>query len=252
MSHTNPPCTATNPKTNRHVDLSPLRRTKEDGHNWFIKDDNSNRSFSINICAPVIENTTSVQGIDPEHIGAIYVDGDEMFSIGEPSSHIYFQGDKIVLQYKNGSLCPGNTTFRKSTTISFICDPHMHNKPLIFFIADVDTCAYFFELHTAYACLKTYEEHLINPGAVFGIMLLIAFIVYCIGGCIYRSNVTYATGWKRIPHYRIFYLIKDAMFILFSTVCSKLPTFGFLRPNYSYIEDIDEENRLIDDVFIDD
>lgn len=178
----------------------------------------------------------------------MYVEGNETFSIGEISSNIHFQGDKLVLQYRNGSLCPGNTTFRKSTTISFICDPSIQSKPLIFFVGQADKCAYFFEWHTAYACTK--KKHIFGPGTIFGIILLITSIVYCLGSCIYKNTIMYATGWKRIPHHGILFTIKDTISTLFASLCSKFGIFGFLQSDYSYIGDIDEENRLIDEVFL--
>lgn len=245
------PCTAVNPKTHEQVDLHKLIRTQKDGSNWVVQDKENNRTFNINICSSLITNTSFIQNVDNQRVGAIYINGNETFSIGEVSPNMYFQGEKLVLQYKNGSLCPGNTTFRKSTTISFTCDPHIYKEPLIFFIADVDECAYFFEWHTAYACAKIKYEHLAGLSAIFGIILFITLIVYCIGGCIYRSIVMYATGWRRIPHYGTFFYIKDIIITLFSSLCSKIPIPSFLRPEYSYIRCIDEENRLIDDIFVD-
>ncbi|CCJ29020.1 unnamed protein product [Pneumocystis jirovecii] len=215
-------------------------------YNWLIKDEENNRSYSINICAPLIFNTTEIHEIDHENVSAIYIDKNETFSIGSIPSNIHFQGEKLVLQYENGSLCPGNSAFRKSTTISFICNPHMYKKPLIFFIADINSCAYFFEWHTAYACSKTLNKHLIKPGVVFSIILSIAFTVYCIGGCIYRSTIMYARGWKRVPHYG------DIATAFFAALCSKIPASGFLKQDYNYIRHIDEENRLIDDILVDD
>ncbi|KAG5437134.1 hypothetical protein PCANB_001110 [Pneumocystis canis] len=253
MNHSHPLCTAVNSKNNQYVDLRGLKRTREDGYNWDVRDDKNNRNFSINICAPLIMNTTlSDNDIDYEHVSAMYIDEDKMFSIGEVSSNVYFQGEKLVLQYKNGSLCPGNTTFRKSTTISFICNPHIYKKPLIFFIADANACAYFFEWHTAFACSKTSKEHLIGPGTIFGIILLIAFSAYCVGGYIYRSTVMYARGWKRIPNYGFFFFIKDSIITLFTNLCSKIPMPDFFQQDYSYTRYIDEENRLIDDILVDD
>ncbi|KAG4306062.1 hypothetical protein PORY_000050, partial [Pneumocystis oryctolagi] len=174
INHTNPLCTAINPKNNQYADLRDLQRTEKDGY-WIARDEKNNRNFSINICAPLIVNTTFTDNMGSENVSAMYVEEDKVFSIGETSSKIYFQGEKLVLQYKNGSLCPGNTTFRKSTVISFICNPHMYKKPLIFFVADVNSCAYFFEWHTAYACTKTKNEHIIKHSVVFGIILSIAF-----------------------------------------------------------------------------
>ncbi|KAG5519327.1 hypothetical protein PMAC_001952 [Pneumocystis sp. 'macacae'] len=200
INHTNSLCTATNPKTNQYVDLRGLQRTDKDGYNWLVKDERNNRSYCINICAPLISNTAEIHGINHENVSAIYTDKNETFSIGSTPSNVHFQGEKLVLQYENGSLCPGNTTFRKTYLLS----------------------------------------------------LSIAFIVYCIGGCIYRSIIMYARGWKRVPHYGIFFFLKDILTAFFTTLCSKIPGLGFLKQNYNYIRHIDEENRLIDDILVDD
>ncbi|KTW31496.1 hypothetical protein T552_00138 [Pneumocystis carinii B80] len=242
-------CTAVNHKTNEHVDLQKLRKTEKNGYNWEVKDEENKIDFKINICAPIMMNDTSIEGVNLERVGAIYVEGNETFSIGEMSSNVYFQGEKVVLQYKNGSLCPGNTTFRKSSTISFICNPRIYDKPVIFFVAEADKCAYFFEWHTAYACTKA-KEHLFGPGTIFGIILLVTLIVYCIGSCIYRNTTIYATGWRQIPRHGVFFTIKDTASNLFTSLFSKLNIFKFMQSDYSYIGDIDEENRLIDEVFV--
>ncbi|QSL65409.1 hypothetical protein MERGE_002719 [Pneumocystis wakefieldiae] len=189
IDNSNFSCTAIKSKTNEHVDLQKLRRTQKDSYSWNVRDDDDNIDFNINICAPVITNVTSIDGVDLKHVGAMYVEGNETFSIGEISSNIHFQGDKLVLQYRNGSLCPGNTTFRKSTTISFICDPSIQSKPLIFFVGQADKCAYFFEWHTAYACTK--KKHIFGPGTIFGIILLITSIVYCLGSCFKEGTLEY-------------------------------------------------------------
>ncbi|KAG5440873.1 hypothetical protein PCK2_000028 [Pneumocystis canis] len=76
-------CTAMNPKTNEYVDLRGLQKTQKDGFNWNVRDDHHHRNFSINICAPLIMNTTSFNDdVDHERVGAMYTDGDQMFSIG--------------------------------------------------------------------------------------------------------------------------------------------------------------------------
>lgn len=51
-------------------------------YNWLIKDEENNRSYSINICAPLIFNTTEIHEIDHENVSAIYIDKNETFSIG--------------------------------------------------------------------------------------------------------------------------------------------------------------------------
>ncbi|OAQ61203.1 mannose-6-phosphate receptor, binding protein [Pochonia chlamydosporia 170] len=72
---------------------------------------------------------------------------------------------------------------RKSTTISFLCDrdPTSSQASISFVGVDEDECSYFFEARSIHACAQA-EPHKpgsVGPGSVFGIILVIAFLVIC-------------------------------------------------------------------------
>lgn len=86
------------------------------------------------------------------------------------------RGRKLVLQYENGSLCPNNDKYRKSTIMSLMCDREAW-KPTIAFVGQANECAYFFEMRTSAAC-ATVKAQALGPVAVFGIMY-VAFLLHC-------------------------------------------------------------------------
>lgn len=94
----------------------------------------------------------------------------------------------------------------KSTTISFICDRDQAGPATISFVGtDQYECAYFFEARSAHACTKV-EPHKpgsVGPGSVFGLIVLIAVLVYAIGGVFYNRTVTHARGWRQLPNYSL-------------------------------------------------
>lgn len=157
------------------------------------------------------------------------------------SSEVIFRGRKLVLQYTNGSPCGGSKSKReaytydkpkdtkedeekkekekedkeekkeeakhkKSTIISFHCekDPLATQAVTSFVGTDPDECAYFFEVRSPAACggaqpLEPGQG--LGPGGVFGVILLIAVLVYFIGGVMYQRSVAHARGWRQLPNY---------------------------------------------------
>lgn len=109
------PCTA---KGNGFYDLRPLtvlpidpdtkKTGKEKTDSWQSKGHDYPGNFSINVCAPVVEEIEDVVGIQKDlwkNVSAYYeVDG-RTFSIGQQSSNLTVRGRKLVLQYTNGSPC---------------------------------------------------------------------------------------------------------------------------------------------------
>lgn len=163
------------------------------------------------------------------------------------SLDLHSRGRKLVLRYSDGSPCepqsnksareqkPGNgdkdknkgkgdssSTRRKSTVISFLCDRDSGSSTAAFsFVGtDPDECAYFFEARSIHACAQA-EPHKrgnVGPGSVFGLIFVIAVLVYAIGGVCYNRTVTHARGWRQLPNYSLWAGIWS-----FVTVCSASP-----------------------------
>ena len=98
-------------------------------------------------------------------------------------------------------------TKRKSTLISFLCDhdPANTQASLAFVGTDPDECAYFFEARSIHACAgaEPHKPGSVGPGSIFGLILLIAVLVYVLGGVFYNRTVAHARGWRQIPNYSI-------------------------------------------------
>lgn len=96
---------------------------------------------------------------------------------------------------------------RKSTIISFLCDkdPGNTQATVAFVGTDPDECSYFFEARSQHACASA-EPHKpgeVGPGSVFGLILLIAVLVYFLGGVFYNRTVNHARGWRQLPNYSL-------------------------------------------------
>ncbi|EFY98961.2 Mannose-6-phosphate receptor, binding protein [Metarhizium robertsii ARSEF 23] len=145
---------------------------------------------------------------------------------------------------------------RKSTTISFLCDrdPSSSQASISFVGVDEDECSYFFEGRSIHACAQA-EPHKpgsVGPGSVFGIILVVAFLVYVLGGVFYNRTISNARGWRQLPNYSlwagIWSFFSDMFVIAFSSCARCLPG----RRGYSHLSssprnrNSDAENRLID------
>lgn len=200
------PCTITHPTTGEFYDLRGLARypDEENAIDWHANGyDYTGGNFSLNICAPLIKKTTRIS--KQANISAIYTNEDEkMFSIGQTSTQLRFRGKKLILEYHEGSDCPGKTNYKKSSLILFTCDPSMVGTASVNFISELNECSYFFEYKTSRACATTRDvESAISPGVVFFIILSVAFGVYIIGGCMYSRTVLRQSGWKQLPNYQL-------------------------------------------------
>ena len=199
------PCTITSPAM-LDFDLSGLsvlpktegQKNKKDAkeESWMARGYDSGVNYTINICAPVVEDVKKVEGVDESkwhNISAFYttLEG-KTFSLGMQHSELVFRGRKLVLHYKDGSPCGGGddsgtnkvasdndskTTRRKSMMISFLCDqnPFESSKPkvaLSFVGASPDFCHYGFEARSPLACGGTAVPtgQAVGPGSLFGIM----------------------------------------------------------------------------------
>lgn len=98
-------------------------------------------------------------------------------------------------------------TKRKSTTISFLCDrdPSSAQAAISFVGVSPDECSYFFEARSVYACAgaEPHKPGSVGPGSVFGIILVIAILVYALGGVFYNRTISNARGWRQLPNYTL-------------------------------------------------
>lgn len=102
---------------------------------------------------------------------------------------------------------PANAAVRrKSTIISLLCDrdPLQPLLTLSFVDASPDECTYFFEARSSAGCggIETAKQTL-SPSGVFGVIVLIAIIVYIVGGCVYSRMVLQQRGWRQLPNYAL-------------------------------------------------
>jgi len=94
---------------------------------------------------------------------------------------------------------------RKNTIISLLCSNDPLAPPMtLSFVASPDSCTYIFEARTNAACggVETAKQQL-GPSGVFGVIVLIAVIVYVVGGCVYQRTVMHQRGWKQLPNYAL-------------------------------------------------
>jgi cation-dependent mannose-6-phosphate receptor len=91
---------------------------------------------------------------------------------------------------------------RKTTIISLLCDNDPLAKTSVSFVAAVDDCSYFFEGRSPFACGGVHQDtQALGPGGVFGVIVLIAVLVYFAGGCVYQRTVMHQRGWRQLPNY---------------------------------------------------
>lgn len=107
---------------------------------------------------------------------------------------------------KGGSKEPStHLTRRKNTIISLLCntDP-LAPLNTVSFVASPDSCTYIFEARSSAACggIEVAKQQL-GPSGVFGVIALIAVIVYVVGGCVYQRTVMHQRGWRQLPNYSL-------------------------------------------------
>ncbi|KAI5853464.1 mannose-6-phosphate receptor binding domain-containing protein [Tricharina praecox] len=198
-----PECTVTSPFSENFFDLRKLRRLPDmlpPQADWHVKGLDYGANFSINICGPVLTEI-SPEGANDDAVGAFYEKNGTVYSIGSASISPHFRGRKLVLSYENGSPCPDAPNYRKSTLMSLMCDHEQFRKPSVSFVGQMNDCAYFFEVRTAFACATINQAQALGPGAVFGAIMGVFAVVYLVGGIVYQRTVMHARGWRQIPHY---------------------------------------------------
>ncbi|KAI5252347.1 mannose 6-phosphate receptor domain-containing protein [Aureobasidium subglaciale] len=165
---------------------------------------------------------------------------------------------------KGGSKEPStHLTRRKNTIISLLCntDP-LAALNTVSFVASPDSCTYIFEARSSAACggIEVAKQQL-GPSGVFGVIALIAVIVYVVGGCVYQRTVMHQRGWRQLPNYSLWAgiasFVSDMFVILFSSCARFLPgRKGYNRVGNNFgngasagrrgRSNSDDENRLID------
>ncbi|KAM0259847.1 hypothetical protein ACHAQJ_003091 [Trichoderma viride] len=144
---------------------------------------------------------------------------------------------------------------RKSATISFLCDRDPGTTTAVSFVGvDPDECSYFFEARSVHACAhaEPHKPGSVGPGSVFGLIFVIAVLVYVLGGVFYNRTVAHARGWRQLPNYSLWAGIgsffSDLFIILLSSCARLLPS----RRGYQHLgssgmgRNNEAENRLID------
>ncbi|KAK7408397.1 Cation-independent mannose-6-phosphate receptor CI-MPR [Neonectria punicea] len=228
-----------------------------------------------------------------QNVSAYYTTKGQVYSIGSESMELQSRGRKLVLQYTGGSPCGPETTAvakrdpqtdydyeqknpdsndnssspeepekdkvrRKSTTISFLCDrdPGATQANVYFVGTDPDECAYFFEVRSSHACAhaEPHKPGSVGPGSIFGLILVIAVLVYLLGGIFYNRTVAHARGWRQLPNYSLWAGIWSFICDLFVMALSACFRSVSSRRGYRHLStspsrrdrNVDAENRLID------
>ena len=107
---------------------------------------------------------------------------------------------------KSSKKKPSSTERRKSVIISMLCDKDPLAPQLaLSFVGTQDECSYFFEGRSNAACAtaNTSSGGSLNPGGVFGVIVIIAILVYLVGGCVYNRAVLHQRGWQQVPNYNL-------------------------------------------------
>lgn len=158
--------------------------------------------------------------------------------LGPYGTSEYMDGEtdeETIEEERNKALAEGDSTSedsdvrRKSTLISFICDrdPTSTGMTVTFVGTDPDECAYFFEARSSHACASA-EPHKpgsVGPGSIFGLIVVIAILVYALGGIFYNRTVNHARGWRQLPNYTLWASIWSFISVrdYYSPLKSQLP-----------------------------
>ncbi|OAL55629.1 mannose 6-phosphate receptor domain-containing protein [Pyrenochaeta sp. DS3sAY3a] len=276
---------------------SKKKKEGDDG-SWHARGYDYGANFTINFCGPVVEELDDVQDLDKglwKNVSAFYEKGGKQWAIGLENTEPIFRGRKLILNYTDGSLCPSSSkssrsiesreiitdpdddededkpkkkpskgkeeknTRRKTTVISLLCESDPLAKTSISFVAAVDDCSYFFEGRSPFACGGVHTENqALGPGGVFGVIALIAVLVYFIGGYVYQRTVMHQRGWRQLPNYAMWagiWRFFSDMFIILTSSCARfMPS----RRGYSRVSlgqehgrrarRNEDEDRLIDNL----
>lgn len=148
-----------------------------------------------------------------------YTDGSPCPSISDkhkraelqPLTQNDFFGDSITNDTSDSDSDPSYTpsksssTRRKTTIVSFLCDRDPLNPPLtLSFVDSTEECTYVFEARSNAACASIEQaRQTLSPSGVFGVIAIIALLVYFVGGCVYSRTVLNQRGWRQLPNYAL-------------------------------------------------
>ncbi|KAJ6144449.1 hypothetical protein N7470_008344 [Penicillium chermesinum] len=289
LSHANPqlsdesPCVAHSPTSGLYYDLNAISLSPPKLENGKISSDSRNESwharghdypanFTLNICAPVIEDLKDVVGVSSsqwKNVSAYYEQNGKIYSIGyvwdrytneihtdllsirQQASDPFFRGRKLVMNYTNGSPCDDqdgaavsvtNTSMKasartKSTLMSFLCDRDaLPNQATASFVGTLDSCTYYFEIRSSAACggvAVSPNSGGLGPAGVFGVIVLIAVAVYLVGGCAYQRTVMHQRGWRQCPNFSLWAGMFDFVKDMFVILFSSLGSCFRRSPSHS-------------------
>lgn len=148
---------------------------------------------------------------------------------------------------------------RKTAIISLLCESDPLAKTAFSFVAAVDDCVYIFEGRSPHACGGVHvQKQALGPGGVFGVIVLIAILVYLVGGCVYQRTVMHQRGWRQLPNYHMWAgmarFVVDIFVILTSSCARFLPSRrGYSRVSLGHDRNgrsrrNEDEDRLIDNL----
>lgn len=246
-------CTTKDSKGNIY-DLNPLKHTSGET-DWTFHDPDSSMEFRLNICGELQEKNTGL--MRPEGVGAFTKERSESkgYSIGQYSEKPFFRGDKLLLKYTEGQVCPRDSNAKRSTLVSFICDRGVSDMGTPILIEQAQDCNYWFEWRTPAAC-PVRQESSSGIWSAIWTALWVGVFGYLLVGILYNRFAKKATGMLQIPHYDfwfgIFDWVKDMSLILAGYLC------GFLQSarsrvnlgggnNQQYRGLGEEEHGFIDD-----
>ncbi|KAB8343276.1 hypothetical protein FH972_022863 [Carpinus fangiana] len=122
-----------------------------------------------------------------------------------------------------------DSTRRKTSIISLTCDRDPTKPPaVVSFIASPDDCTYIFDVHTIAACATiNVQKQTLGPSGVFGVIAIIAILVYIIGGVVYQRVVMHQRGWRQLPNYALWAsmtsFVKDMVVIIGASFMRCMP-----------------------------
>eukprot|EP00056_Hartaetosiga_gracilis_P018264 m.10245 g.10245 ORF g.10245 m.10245 type:complete len:2602 (+) comp6558_c0_seq2:88-7893(+) len=145
-------CKVTHPDTGEVIDLTDL--TQDGGlHVEGTNSAGNTYDFYVAVCGEAGDGASSTNN-NCEGAGACQVTQDGThFSLGKVNHYLYFDGDFLMLNYRDGPLCHGQ--YKRQTTVVFLCDRKLTNTPKLVYIEETGECNYRFEIHTARVCSNT-------------------------------------------------------------------------------------------------
>eukprot|EP00055_Hartaetosiga_balthica_P006556 m.20764 g.20764 ORF g.20764 m.20764 type:complete len:2603 (-) comp5284_c0_seq1:1579-9387(-) len=145
-------CTITHPDTGELIDLSGL--TSNGALHVEGKDPMGTLyDFYVGVCSEASDGSSSSNS-NCKGSGACQVaqDGSHV-SLGNLNHHLYFDGDFLMVNYRDGPICHGQ--YKRQTTVVFLCDRKLTDAPELVYIEETGECNYRFEVHTAKVCPHT-------------------------------------------------------------------------------------------------